>query len=290
MTVSKEDLILNSQLFWDEIKLARKRIASSNTILVNSQDERNQYYDLSSYWFKNFSKVLSSYGVSANSVNKFDSAFKALLKLSSQASRRSSIRNQLEIIYVDFNNEIVIFLMTDANEPCEVNHQELGDEVLTLLEKIPDKEENKYLQEALGCWKSNYLKGATILLWCAGIDRIHKVIEQNGFELFNKSSAQMKNQSTGRFKRFTKQYNIQSISELRSTVFDNDLLWVLEGMQLIDANERTRLAGCFEMRCNSGHPGDAPITKYNVLSCFSDIIEIILANPKFFLNNLADEK
>lgn len=74
---------------------------------------------------------------------------------------------------------------------------------------------------------------------------------------------------------------IQSISEMRSTVFDSDLLWVLEGMQLIDANQRTRLASCFDMRCHSGHPGEAPITKYNVLSCFSDVVEIVLANPTF---------
>lgn len=54
-------------------------------------------------------------------------------------------------------------------------------------------------------------------------------------------------------------------------------------MQYIDTNERTRLASCFDMRNHSGHPGEAPITKFNVLSCFSDIVEIILANPKFTL-------
>ena len=68
-------------------------------------------------------------------------------------------------------------------------------------------------------------------------------------------------------------------------VFDSDVLWVIEGMQLIDSNERTRLASCFDMRCHSGHPGSAPITKYNVISCFSDIVEIVLANPTFNLNN-----
>lgn len=62
-----------------------------------------------------------------------------------------------------------------------------------------------------------------------------------------------------------------------------DVLWVIEGMQLIDSNERTRLVSCFDMRCHSGHPGAAPITKYNVVSCFSDIVEIIITNPKFSL-------
>lgn len=52
----------------------------------------------------------------------------------------------------------------------------------------------------------------------------------------------------------------------------------------IDVNQKTRLVSCFEMRCHSGHPGEAPITKYNVLSCFSDIVEIIFANSKFSLD------
>lgn len=94
----------------------------------------------------------------------------------------------------------------------------------------------------------------------------------------------MKAQTTGRYKRFTKEFSVTSISELQ-LVFDSDLLWVLEGMQMIDTNEKTRLSSCFDMRCHSGHPGAAPITKYNVLSCFSDIIEIILANPKFSIED-----
>ena len=66
-------------------------------------------------------------------------------------------------------------------------------------------------------------------------------------------------------------------------VFDSDILAILEGMEMIDVNQKTRLVSCFEMRCHSGHPGEAPITKYNVLSCFSDIVEIIFANSKFSL-------
>ena len=73
-------------------------------------------------------------------------------------------------------------------------------------------------------------------------------------------------------------------------VFDSDILAILEGMEMIDVNQRTRLASCFEMRCHSGHPGEAPITKYNVLSCFSDVVEIVFTNPKFLLNNNESEK
>jgi len=86
--------------------------------------------------------------------------------------------------------------------------------------------------------------------------------------------------TSGRFKKFSSPQRITSISELRE-VFDSNILWILEGMHLIDNNQHTRLRSCFELRCQSGHPGDAPVTEYNLLSFFSDIYEIVLKNPKF---------
>ena len=57
-------------------------------------------------------------------------------------------------------------------------------------------------------------------------------------------------------------------------VFDSDLLWIIEGMQLIDSNQHTRLQSCFDLRNHSGHPGEAPVTEYSLLSFFSDLIEV----------------
>jgi hypothetical protein len=37
------------------------------------------------------------------------------------------------------------------------------------------------------------------------------------------------------------------------------------------------------MRCQCAHPGDAPVTPYNLLSYFSDLNEIIFKNEKFKL-------
>ena len=284
MIMSIKDITLSAKSLWDDIKNARTLLKKGSSVNVNSDAERNTYQQIASCWFESLSKQLINYGVSKEQVEKYDHAFRSILKLSDSVSRRTSYIKQFDIIASDFNDSIVIFLQTDAIETAETDHHQFSEEVHTLLNKISDSDENEYLTEALGCWESGYLKAATVLLWCAAIDRIHKVIEKIGFNVFNSTSTQMKSQTTGRFKRFSKEYNIQSLSELR-TAFDNDVLWVIEGMQLIDSNERTRLASCFDMRCHSGHPGAAPITKYNVISCFSDIVEIVLTNPKFSLTD-----
>lgn len=64
-------------------------------------------------------------------------------------------------------------------------------------------------------------------------------------------------------------------------MFDSDILWIIEGMGWIDANQHTRLRSCFDMRNHSAHPGEAPVTEYNLMSFFSDVDQIVLGNPQF---------
>lgn len=255
-----------------------------STVQVTNKRIKEDINNVSEKWFSEYANRLHSYGISQEVINKFNNAFKELLKLSSCNSRRNSYIKQMEVIRQNYNNEIIIFLQTNTYEQSAPEINKLSKEVKELLEKIEDKEENEYLCEALGCWENGFYKAAVVLTWCATIDRIHKVIELVGFDQFNQTSEFMKAQTTGRFKRFNKNQNVHSISELRM-VFDSDILAILEGMQMIDVNQKTRLNSCFEMRCHSGHPGEAPITKYNVLSCFSDVVEIIFTNTKFSLTN-----
>ncbi len=120
------------------------------------------------------------------------------------------------------------------------------------------------------------------MAWCTAIDRIHRKIEEIGFTTFNVTSARMASQTAGRFKKFNQTQNVNSLSELRN-VFENIVLWIVEGMGLIDSNQHMRLGSCFEMRCHAAHPGEAPITSFNLLSIFSDIDQMVLLNPKFAL-------
>lgn len=276
-----DELIKNLKKYFDDFETLWNLVNKSSTVQITNREQRNQINYMSAKWFSDYAKSLSMYNVSQEVLDKYNGAFEELLKLSSTNSRRSSYLRQMDIIRHNYKSEIIIFLQTHTYE-SDVVVNKMSSEVLELLDKIKDKEENEYLCEALGCWENGFYKAAVVLMWCAAIDRIHRVIENVGFDKFNSTSEYMKNQTTGRFKRFNKNQNVHSISELRM-VFDNDILAILEGMEMIDVNQKTRLVSCFEMRCHSGHPGEAPITKYNVLSCFSDIVEIIFTNSKFSL-------
>ena len=147
---------------------------------------------------------------------------------------------------------------------------------------MQNQNEQEYLSEAVSCAQNRHFRAAIVLGWCATIDRIHRKIEETGFQCFNDKSKQMCNQTRGRYKRFSQNLSITNLSELRN-VFDNNVIWVIEGLGWIDTNQHTRLRSCFDMRNHCAHPGEAPITEYNLLSFFSDIDVIVLSNEKFKL-------
>jgi hypothetical protein len=145
-------------------------------------------------------------------------------------------------------------------------------------------DEGEYLAEAQRCLDVDALRGCIVLGWCATIARIQTKIADIGFDVFSAATASMTAKSTGRYKAYKKRHEVESLSELQR-IFDTDLLWVLEFMELIDGNQHERLRYCFEFRNNSAHPGLAPIKPENLTSFYSDISEIVLKNPKFALSS-----
>lgn len=137
-------------------------------------------------------------------------------------------------------------------------------------------------QGVAAVWFDNALRGCIVLGWCATIARIQAKLAEIGYDKFSTATASMTAKTTGRYKFYKKKYEVESLSELQR-IFDTDLLWVLEFLELIDGNQHERLRYCFEFRNNSAHPGLAPIKGPNLYSFYSDISEIILMNPKFAL-------
>jgi len=231
---------------------------------------------LSKQWFSQIKEKLILNGFIDDQLIKYNERFTHLLKLSSSAGNlKNSFLKDLKEVVSTYNDDIILKLHTGHNLPNPLN-----DVYSSLLADVKDQEQNIYLEEAVDCAKLSFFRAAIVLGWCAAIHQIHKTIEKLGFTQFNIASTKMASARQGRFKRFNKTFVVSTTDDLME-VFDNDVLWVIEGMGLIDLNQHTRLKSCFDMRNHSAHPGEAPITPYNVMSFFSDINEIILKNQKF---------
>jgi hypothetical protein len=262
--------------FLDELKDLRRAIKAESVPQIGKKALRERSEQIGTRWFTDIGAGLTSgTALSAEIIEKYAAGCARLIRLSGPSNQRSSYIETLDGLIKPFRNELIL--------PVQQG------QVVTAAASSFDSffssasaDESEYLQEAISCAKAGFLRAAVVLGWSAAIDRIHRKIEQLGFARFNSTSAQMAALTKGRYKRFNQAQNVGSISELRE-VFDTIVLQIIEGMQLIDSNQYTRLRSCFDMRCHGAHPGDAPVTEYNLLSFFSDIDQIVLNNPRFGL-------
>lgn len=259
-----------------ELKALKRDLQKQSAPQVAKKELRTRAEALGASWFTDFLPSLRL-AIQLDVLEKYDAGFAKLIKLSAPNNQKTSYLAALTALTKKFRDELIL-----PQQQTQGGSASLA--VLKhVLGQLPDQEENEYIEEATKCAMHGFLRAAVVLGWCAAIDRIHRKIEVIGFPAFNVMSSQMASQQQGRFKRFHSVQNVASLSELRA-VFDNVVLWIIEGMGLVDSNQHTRLTSCFEMRCQCAHPGEAPITEFNLMSFFSDINEIVLSNPKFLLD------
>lgn len=261
--------------FQSQLLLLRKEISAVKTDRVSKKSICSTAEKLGEKWFSEFSEQLENqHGISQDLIKSYSQNFEGLIKVSAPNNLKTRYEKILSTILKNIRNDLVIPLQTQPKGASRVSL------LSAVLADLPSGAESAYLKEAIECARHDYYRASVVLGWCAVIDRIHRSIEKAGFAKFNISSSTMASQTTGRFKKFKAVQNVSSLSEIRE-VFDNIILWILEGMGFIDNNQHTRLRSCFEMRCQCSHPGDAPVTEYNLMSYFSDLNEIIFKNDKF---------
>jgi hypothetical protein len=261
---------------FEELKRLRSDVKKETCDRINRRDLRDRAEGLASEYFSNIKPFLEKrIYIEKELINQYTQTFERLLKLISRNNRKSSYSDVLDQLIAKYKEDLIIPVSTHPEEKVEKGFISLFGE----LAQFPEKE---YLTEAIGCAENGFTRAAVVLGWSAAVYRFHSVIEKIGFSTFNSLSARICGESQGRFKRFSKAFNIRDRNEMNE-VFDTDLLWVMEGMGLIDMNDHTRLRSCFDLRCQGAHPCNAPFTDYNLLSFFSDIREIVFNNSKFQL-------
>ena len=265
------------KMFLDELRSLRKEVKAERVAQIARRRIREKAERLGSQWCADLSGMLpQTVGIAPEIFEKYTKGCTRLIVLSSPNNLKTSYIETLDELIKPFRRELILPLQ---QAPSVTGSLAL---LRQILDALPDPEENDYLKEASSCAQRGFFRAGVVLGWCAAIDRIQRRIEQLGFANFNLSSVQNAGQQKGRVKRFSSPQNVNSLSELRE-VFDAVVLWVIEGMGMIDSNQHTRLSSCFEMRCQCAHPGDANVTEFNLMSFFSDINQIVFQNPMFKL-------
>lgn len=269
----KEQLLAVVRRHAEALAALQRSIKAISTPRIGRRQPLEVGAEIARHWFDDVRPALEKAQFSAAIIDAFSRRFEELLLASGGKPTKESYLQLVAGVLSAYREQVI--------------HQiEIGSFVsvggLSIAPYIEGLSvyEGDYLDEAQRCLTVNALRGCIVLGWCATVARIHDKIEEIGFEKFSKATEEMAAKTVGRFKPFNKKQSIASLSDLQR-VFDTELLWVLEYLELIDSNQHQRLRNCFDLRNHSAHPGLAPISGENLYSFFSDITKFVLKNPKF---------
>lgn len=272
----KQEFIEKLEYFKANVKRLKKEVISIPGERVGRKALMELADEIATYWVEELRSPLEhKVQLDPDLIQETANHMKQLHVLSRPNNHKSSYIKTLNSVLRKFDDKFIL--------PIKQNYSDEIDSASKLHELIPNlatPEESDYLKEAFDCAASGFRRAAIVLGWCAVISKIQEKLLVIGLETFNKTSTKLKESDKGKYKYWKKEYSITSLSELQ-TVFDTDLIVILEGMELIDSNQAERLRTCFQYRNHSAHPGEAPIEEPNMIAFFSDINSIVLSNEKF---------
>lgn len=276
--MDKKEFSTDLKEFKTKLTDLKKQIQNIKNKQIQSKSVLQNMETLAAMWFDKFeSTIRHFYSLKPETIDQYHSYFGKLLEYSTIKPSTSVVLSLLQEIEKRISTEIIVPVLKYQSDLKKHN---------SFSNILSGKQgtELEYLKESVDCAERGYFRAAVVLGWCAAMDRLHNKIMMIGLDKFNNASTQMAAISSGRYKRFNKKYDIHNLSELRMTVFDNDLLWILEFLGLIDGNEHEKLEICFTMRNICAHPGDSNLTLENVISFFSDLNQLVFQNNKLSLN------
>ncbi|GIK65701.1 MAG: hypothetical protein BroJett018_34950 [Chloroflexota bacterium] len=274
----KAETIRILEQFENELKSLRKEIRTLETPRVGRKNLQEKAESLALQWINDIHPTLRDrFKLPETVLNEMFDFATRLLKLSRPNNRVSSYNEVIALLLKNYKDRFILPIHQSNNAPKGMVQLD------NLIAQLTNIDELNYLSEAIDCAKAGFYRASIVLAWCAVIDRFQRKINALGFDKFNQAAVQVKNQTSGKFKRWNKEFKITTLSELQS-VFDNDLIVIFEGgLGLIDSNEGQRLEMLFEYRNQSAHPGNAPIEEPHLIAFFYDTIKIVFTNPRFSL-------
>ena len=270
----KQEMVTSLQDLKRDLESLKKAVKAIATDSVSKVAVRKTAEKIATHWVEDLRSPLEhKFKIDPSVITDVSAGMKRLHVLSRPNNRKTFYLSTLKKLLDHFDNRLILPIQQSATQV---------DKILDLEKLIPgltNADESDYLREAIDCAFHGYRRAAVVMGWCATIDRIQRKFLALGLDRVNKTSVALKAMTSGKFKRWNKEFSVSTLSELQ-TIFDSDLIVLLEGMALIDGNEAARLETCFLYRNQSAHPSAAPIADPHVLAFFTDIVSIVLRNSK----------
>lgn len=261
--------------FSEELADLLAAIKANKSLLISKQGLRKRVSQVSMKWLGKISpRLRANPNLEDAMISKVDAAFEKALELSTSKNRKTTYAQVLNQLPKEIQRDILIPLIKTTPTTS------LLDGIAAKAFSLTKSEEEKQLfDEAFRAARAGCFKAATVMSWCAAIDRLRSFVKAQGLHKFNQTSQKLKNINTGFYKRFSKSFNLTLENELQE-VFDKDLIIVLSGMVSLDLNQTSGLLRLFDIRNSCAHPSTYTMDELSFASFVNEILNLILSNPK----------
>jgi hypothetical protein len=214
-------------------------------------------------WLKTSQGVRNAAIVDGAMLGRFDTMMQELVSSASTRARATALLKKIEPFVDAAFADVVVPLIQYEGSPRQV----AGRQVQSAFTGQVTPEEATYIEEAARCITVQCHRAALMMLWAAGIARLHAAVMNKGFKAFNAAVDAAVARKSPPFHRIKDSAKISSLAELQRSK-DADLLIVgmeLFGYDLQIYQELDRLLGirndfrypavCVESQCVSLREG-----------------------------------
>lgn len=258
------------EAFHDRAKALDARLARLKSAEVAASDLIMALAATAKEWLKYSAQLKSGVEGFLPSLELYDRAMAEVLVSTKQRSRATAYRSKLSPFLDGFLDAIVIPLMRFEGSPAQTAARQLEASFADAV----TVDEAAYIQEAARCSSLHCNRAAIILLWAAGMSRIHNAVQRVGFDRFNACTVQAAAKKGTPFNRITKSLQIASLAELQRAR-DFDLIAVGMDLWSYDLQVFEELDRLLGTRNNASHPGMFTPTSLDVRQFADKVLQCI---------------
>lgn len=252
-----------------------KDLRGNKSAYISKKKIRNKASQTSKKWLQHISPGLRGTTNLADDVlNSLDSKFERSIELANSNNRKGTYIKLLSPLPKEIQRDVLIPLIKAT--PGTSLLDGASAKVFSLTRS---PEEKQYFEEAFRAAKAGCYKAATVMSWCAAVDRLQSVVKKHSLARFNQASKTLKAQTTGFYKWFSKEFNFTLDSDLQE-VADKDLITVISGMVSLDHDVTRKIWVLLDTRNSCAHPSSYAIEELSFVHFTNEICNLVLGNPK----------
>jgi hypothetical protein len=251
-------------------------IRANRSEFVSKQNLRHKLTAVSKKWLQELTPHIRASGKIADAVvNELDSTFERILSLAGSNNRKKSYVKHLKDATQVLQQSVLVPLIKSTPTTSLLD----GITAKVLAQNLSAEQKN-YLKEAFVAARAGCFKAATVMTWCAIIDRLRSFVLSKGLGVYSQTSTALKQNGTGFYKYFKNEVNITMENELQE-IFDRNLIIVISGMNnALDINQAKALLGLFDKRNSSAHPSATVVDELAFASFLNELNALVFTNPK----------